>query len=218
MQSFDEHLPLMQDTSTVDVRDLGALSRDEELYRLSSPHLKQEEEGKFRCKACNKLFSARKFVEKHIGLKHPELFGDALDEVRPSFLPSPRPRRDTGARADFAPCAPSRQVAMFNNYVLDPLRLPTASFQIENYLPSILNPPAPPSSSRRLALADRLGPPHKRSRRDGGRGRGEGERDAPPAPPPKGAALDPRAQRGATAYADLVRPSLASSALSRFRA
>ncbi|GAA5889732.1 hypothetical protein JCM8208_001116 [Rhodotorula glutinis] len=179
VQSFDEHVPLMQDTSALDIRDLGALSRDEELYRLASPHLKQEEEGKFRCKTCNKLFSARKFVEKHIGLKHPELFGDALDEV-----------------------------AIFNNYVLDPLRLPTASFQIENYLPSILNPPAPPSTGRR-ALADRLGPPHKRSRRESGRGRGglDGERDAPPAPPPKGAALDPRAQRGATAYADLDGPA-----------
>ncbi|KPV77414.1 uncharacterized protein RHOBADRAFT_51269 [Rhodotorula graminis WP1] len=179
VQSFDEHVPLMQDTSALDIRDLGALSRDEELYRLASPHLKQEEEGKFRCKTCNKLFSARKFVEKHIGLKHPELFGDALEEV-----------------------------ALFNNYVLDPLRLPTASFQIENYLPSILNPPAPPSTGRR-ALADRLGPPHKRSRRESGRGRGgpDGERDGPAAPPPKGAALDPRAQRGATAYADLDGPA-----------
>lgn len=89
VQSFDEHVPLLQDTSALDVRDFGALSRDEELYRLSSPHLKQEEEGKFRCKTCNKLFSARKFVEKHIGLKHGELFGDALDEVR--FLSQPGP-------------------------------------------------------------------------------------------------------------------------------
>jgi hypothetical protein len=34
------------------------------LYRLLAPHIKQEEEGKFRCKECSKLFSARKFVEK----------------------------------------------------------------------------------------------------------------------------------------------------------
>lgn len=64
------------------MRDLGVESREEETYRLTSPHLKQEEEGKFRCKSCNKLFSARKFVEKHLALKHTEIFGGKLEEVR----------------------------------------------------------------------------------------------------------------------------------------
>lgn len=44
------------------------------------PHVRQEDEGKFRCKACNKLFKATSFVEKHICNKHPELVKQ-LDEV-----------------------------------------------------------------------------------------------------------------------------------------
>lgn len=107
------------------------------------------------------------------------------------------------------------QLEWFNNYALDPSRLPVQGFQTYNYLPSVLAPPPPPSSNppRRnnrnkdgedRPLSDRIGPPNKRSRRN--------DRNAepgPPAPPPKGAALDPRAGRGATAYADLVRCFLA---------
>lgn len=44
------------------------------------PYLKQEDEGKFRCKTCQKLFKATSFVEKHIANKHPELV-KSLDEV-----------------------------------------------------------------------------------------------------------------------------------------
>lgn len=43
--------------------------------------MKQEDEGKFRCKTCQKLFKATSFVEKHIANKHPELVKH-LEEVR----------------------------------------------------------------------------------------------------------------------------------------
>lgn len=82
VSAFDRRVPLMTDLSTLDLRDFGAESREEEQYRLLAPHIKQEEEGKFRCKECSKLFSARKFVEKHLGLKHPDVLGNRLDEVR----------------------------------------------------------------------------------------------------------------------------------------
>ncbi|GAA5986909.1 hypothetical protein JCM10908_000947 [Rhodotorula pacifica] len=177
VSGFDRRVPLMTDTSTLDLRDFGAESREEEQYRLLAPHVKQEEEGKFRCKECNKLFSARKFVEKHLGLKHPEVLGNRLDEV-----------------------------AIYNNYVLDPCRVPLALFQCENYLPSILNPPPPPPPPRRPPpLAERLGPAPEPKRRR--REPPPPVERGPPAPPPKGAALDPRAQRGATAYADLDGPA-----------
>jgi hypothetical protein len=52
-----------------------------ELTKVVEPHLKQEDEGKFRCKTCQKLFKATAFVEKHIANKHPELV-KSLDEVR----------------------------------------------------------------------------------------------------------------------------------------
>lgn len=44
-----------------------------ELSKAVEPYIKQEDEGKFRCKTCQKLFKATSFVEKHIANKHPEL-------------------------------------------------------------------------------------------------------------------------------------------------
>ncbi len=51
-----------------------------ELSKAVEPSIKQEDEGKFRCKACQKLFKATSFVEKHIANKHPEVVKQ-LDEV-----------------------------------------------------------------------------------------------------------------------------------------
>ena len=56
------------------------LSFIRELSKAVEPYLKQEDEGKFRCKTCQKLFKATAFVEKHIANKHPELVKQ-LDEV-----------------------------------------------------------------------------------------------------------------------------------------
>src|ERR1700722_5928613 len=44
-----------------------------ELTKAVEPFIKQEDEGKFRCKTCLKLFKATSFVEKHIANKHPDL-------------------------------------------------------------------------------------------------------------------------------------------------
>ena len=51
-----------------------------ELSKAAEPFIKQEDEGKFRCKTCQKLFKATSFVEKHIANKHPELVKH-LEEV-----------------------------------------------------------------------------------------------------------------------------------------
>jgi len=51
-----------------------------ELSKAVEPSIKQEDEGKFRCKTCQKLFKATSFVEKHIANKHPELVKQ-LDDV-----------------------------------------------------------------------------------------------------------------------------------------
>jgi hypothetical protein len=51
-----------------------------ELSKAAEPYIKQEDEGKFRCKTCQKLFKATSFVEKHIANKHPELV-KSLDDV-----------------------------------------------------------------------------------------------------------------------------------------
>jgi hypothetical protein len=59
-------------------RELNSLPR--ELSKVAEPYIKQEDEGKFRCKTCQKLFKATPFVEKHIANKHPELV-KSLDDV-----------------------------------------------------------------------------------------------------------------------------------------
>ena len=54
---------------------------DRELSKECEQHIKQEDEGKFRCKTCQKLFKATSFVEKHIANKHSDLVKN-LEEVR----------------------------------------------------------------------------------------------------------------------------------------
>ena len=56
-----------------------------ELTKAVEPYIKQEDEGKFRCKTCLKLFKATSFVEKHIANKHSELL-KVLDDVRAIVL------------------------------------------------------------------------------------------------------------------------------------
>ncbi|OBZ77035.1 Pre-rRNA-processing protein ESF2 [Grifola frondosa] len=69
----DSKVALLINRNGVDPRDYGGKSYDEELSRACEQFVKQEDEGKFRCKTCQKLFKATSFVEKHIANKHPEL-------------------------------------------------------------------------------------------------------------------------------------------------
>jgi hypothetical protein len=55
------------------------------LSKICKAHITVEDEGKFRCKECKKLFKAAPFVEKHISNKHAEVIGDRLEEVRISL-------------------------------------------------------------------------------------------------------------------------------------
>ena len=61
--------------------DVIYLDSYRELSNITKPHITIEDEGKFRCKECKKLFKAAPFVEKHILNKHPEIVGDKLEEV-----------------------------------------------------------------------------------------------------------------------------------------
>lgn len=56
------------------------LSDYRELVLAAEPFVRQEGEGKYRCKHCQKLFIASSFVEKHVANKHPELLKH-LDDV-----------------------------------------------------------------------------------------------------------------------------------------
>lgn len=102
MEWLDSKIALLINRDGVDPRDYGGKSYEEfvlfffslasndlgltgwyhrELSKAAEPHIKQEDEGKFRCKTCQKLFRATSFVEKHIANKHPELVKH-LDDVR----------------------------------------------------------------------------------------------------------------------------------------
>ena len=57
-----------------------------ELTKAVEPYVKQEDEGKFRCKTCQKLFKATSFVEKHIANKHPDLVKQLDDVMLPADM------------------------------------------------------------------------------------------------------------------------------------
>ncbi|EIN10253.1 hypothetical protein PUNSTDRAFT_84168 [Punctularia strigosozonata HHB-11173 SS5] len=80
LEWLDSKAALLINRDGVDPRDYGGKSYDEELSKAVEPYIKQEDESKFRCKTCQKLFKATSFVEKHISNKHPELIKH-LDEI-----------------------------------------------------------------------------------------------------------------------------------------
>ncbi|KAF8121332.1 hypothetical protein EV363DRAFT_1365569 [Boletus edulis] len=80
LEWFDTKIALLIDRNGVDPRDYGGKSYDEELSKAVEPFIKQEDEGRFRCKTCQKLFKATSFVEKHIANKHADLVKQ-LDEI-----------------------------------------------------------------------------------------------------------------------------------------
>ncbi|KAI6105381.1 hypothetical protein F5141DRAFT_1123261 [Pisolithus sp. B1] len=80
LEWFDAKIALLINRAGIDPRDYGGKSYDDELSKAVEPYIKQEDEGRFRCKTCQKLFKATSFVEKHIANKHPELVRQ-LDEI-----------------------------------------------------------------------------------------------------------------------------------------
>ncbi|KAF8505469.1 hypothetical protein F5888DRAFT_1604781 [Russula emetica] len=70
---LDSKIALLLNRDSVDPRAYGGKFYDEELSKVVEQYIKQEDEGRFRCKTCQKLFKATSFVEKHIANKHPEL-------------------------------------------------------------------------------------------------------------------------------------------------
>ncbi|PPQ68654.1 hypothetical protein CVT24_005385 [Panaeolus cyanescens] len=80
IENHDAKIALLINREGVDPRDYGGKSYEDELSKAVKQHIKQEDEGKFRCKTCQKLFKAVPFVEKHIANKHPELVKQ-LDDI-----------------------------------------------------------------------------------------------------------------------------------------
>ncbi|EJU06075.1 hypothetical protein DACRYDRAFT_19390 [Dacryopinax primogenitus] len=78
---LDARVMLLLKKPDVDPADYGGINYDAEVHRLVMPHVQQEDEGKFRCRVCTKLFKASNFVEKHVANKHPELLKEQLDII-----------------------------------------------------------------------------------------------------------------------------------------
>jgi len=72
LEWLDSKIALLINRDGVDPHDYGGKNYEEELTKAVEPFVKQEDEGKFRCKTCQKLFKATSFVEKLIANKHPE--------------------------------------------------------------------------------------------------------------------------------------------------
>ncbi|SGY78892.1 BQ5605_C008g04985 [Microbotryum silenes-dioicae] len=199
VRSFDDRLTLLTDRDTVNLAELGGDDPEEAMHTLCATLHKTEGEGKYRCQQCNKLFSALKFVEKHITTKHPDAIRDKFDKIN-----------------------------FFNNYVLDPLHFPqpekldnftlTALKEFDHITPKqSMNKSNHNKTNGTIAgggtapslLTERLGPmatnpsEPKRRRQDS---LPMGQRLQPP-PPPVGVRMDPRAERGQRSYADLDGPA-----------
>ncbi|KAI5825500.1 hypothetical protein K523DRAFT_365639 [Schizophyllum commune Tattone D] len=93
LEWHDSKFALLVSRDEVDPREYGGKNYDEELSKTVEPYIKREEEHKFRCKSCQKLFKAASFVEKHVANKHPDLL------------------------------KPLEELTYFNNFALDPHRI-----------------------------------------------------------------------------------------------
>ncbi|ODO03301.1 hypothetical protein I350_06151 [Cryptococcus amylolentus CBS 6273] len=68
-------------STDVHLADYGGRDVEEETKKICAPLIKQEEESKYRCKECNKLFKAPEYVMKHVTSKHPEITERRIDDV-----------------------------------------------------------------------------------------------------------------------------------------
>ncbi|KAF7301247.1 hypothetical protein MIND_00689500 [Mycena indigotica] len=209
---LDNKLMLLLDREKVDPRLYSGKDYDQELAKAVEPFVKQEDEGKFRCKTCQKLFKATSFVEKHVANKHPEhvrvldelpFFNNfALDPHR--IQPFAHPPTNSGNGQAAPPQAfgvPPPQHGEYRPYG-PPLSYPPQSWdgggrdshssngrRLSDRLGGFAELPAKPAGLD-TALSSGSGREHHRERRNRGRDGG------PPPPPPPDAKEDPRAASG----------------------
>ena len=95
-ENLDHKLACLLDPSGVDPAEYGGTRLEEcvpcsksvlclpnpsERPYMTAEHISKQEEGKWRCQICTKLFRATEFVEKHVINKHPESIKTRMDEV-----------------------------------------------------------------------------------------------------------------------------------------
>ncbi|KAF8307293.1 hypothetical protein DL93DRAFT_2143326 [Clavulina sp. PMI_390] len=80
-EGLDSKTSLLIERDAVDPKEHGGKSIAEETSKAVEPHVKQEDEGKFRCKTCSKLFKAMSFVEKHVASRHSDLVKTEMEQI-----------------------------------------------------------------------------------------------------------------------------------------
>ncbi|KAK9473248.1 uncharacterized protein V1510DRAFT_363706 [Dipodascopsis tothii] len=96
VRSWSERLNLLLHPEAANLGRLGGQRVEDTVQNAVAGHVKQEDEGKFRCKVgtCTKLFKGEEFVRKHIEKRHKDWLDRLVHEAR-----------------------------LVNNYVLDPCRV-----------------------------------------------------------------------------------------------
>ncbi|KAL1920543.1 uncharacterized protein VTP21DRAFT_920 [Calcarisporiella thermophila] len=72
---------LLKDPKDLDLEKYGGKNKEKEMDRFLTENIDDREQGKFRCKICNKPFRGPEFVRKHLNLKHAEKVKEHEDSI-----------------------------------------------------------------------------------------------------------------------------------------
>ena len=83
VKTFEDKVLQILEPENADIRKLGGIPLDDGLDEELKKFVKQEDEGKFRCKVpeCTKLFKGENFWRKHVEKRHPEWYENIKSEV-----------------------------------------------------------------------------------------------------------------------------------------
>ncbi|KAK6533006.1 hypothetical protein TWF281_007172 [Arthrobotrys megalospora] len=101
VKNLRDRITLFLTPDSIDTRKLGAQDPETAFNDETNKFVKQEDEGKFRCrvKDCTKLFKSEEFVRKHMTKRHPEFVGGIEQEIKllnayvmdPFHITAPKP-------------------------------------------------------------------------------------------------------------------------------
>ncbi|KAJ6257768.1 Zinc finger protein [Drechslerella dactyloides] len=101
VKNLRDRIALFLTPDSVDTKRLGAQDPETAFNEETNKFIKQEDEGKFRCrvKDCTKLFKSEEFVRKHMTKRHPEFVTGIEQEIRllnayvmdPFHITAPKP-------------------------------------------------------------------------------------------------------------------------------
>jgi len=213
-RDLDDRLPLWIDKDHVEPAQFGGESPDAALLKACEPFITKEDESKFRCADCSKLFSAEKFMVKHIQTKHAQLIEGkvdldrlafvnnyALDPAKLSFPPDQPPAVQSGRMSMAGPALPAHALTHYPQPMGPPMPIHQAVHSIGGGVGFV---GVDLRGSPMGGYGGGAGDGRARRMRDPAEDReGRVRREGPAPPPPVGARMDPRAAGGARSYDDL---------------